>query len=194
MKPRTFGLVLLFAATVLAASGCSGQASAGGTAAGKGYVSGDGTAIRFPAGDRPAAPEVRGKTLDGGTLDVASLRGKVVVLNIWASWCPPCRKEAPTLERTYRQMRSQGVQLVGLNSRDVGDRARAFERTFSVTYPSIVDTDGVIQSRFRGKIAAATLPTTYIVDRNGKVAARANDMLTDVKLRELLQPVVAEAP
>jgi thiol-disulfide isomerase/thioredoxin len=190
MRLRTTGVLLLLLAAVLATAGCSGPASAGGAAGGKGYVSGDGRSVRFPAGDREPAPPVRGRTLDGQTVDLASLRGKVVVLNIWGSWCPPCRKEAPSLERVYQETRSQGVEFVGLNSKDSDAAAKAFQRNFGVTYPSIVDADGVIQSRFRGRLAAAALPTTYIVDRDGNVAARATDLLTDVKLRELLQPVI----
>jgi thiol-disulfide isomerase/thioredoxin len=195
MRPRPTVLPGLLLAGTLVLSACSGLGGTGGTSGGeggKGYVSGDGKALRFPAAERPAAPRIQGPTLDGTTLDLATLRGKVVVLNIWGSWCAPCRQEAPTLERMSRQTRAQGVEFVGLNIRDVDDRARAFERSFSVTYPSIVDAEGVIQSRFRGKIAAAAMPTTYIIDREGRVAARANDTLTDVKLRELLNPVLAE--
>jgi thiol-disulfide isomerase/thioredoxin len=191
MRLRATGLCALLAAAglALALAGCSGSASAGGSGGdgGKGYVSGDGRSITFPAGDREPAPPVRGRTLSGQELDLASLRGKVIVLNIWGSWCAPCRKEAPSLERIYQETRSQGVEFVGLNSRDTDAAAKAFQRTFGVTYPSIVDADGVIQSRFRGKLAAAALPTTYVIDREGQVAARATDLLTDVKLRELIQ-------
>ncbi len=191
MRPRTTGALPLLLIAVLAATGCSGPASADGAGRGKGYVSGDGRSVRFPADDREPAPRVQGRTLDGRTMDLAGLRGKVIVLNIWGSWCPPCRKEAPSLERIYQETRSQGVEFVGLNSKDTDAGAKAFQRNFKVTYPSIVDDDGVIQSRFRGKLAAAALPTTYIIDRDGKVAVRATDLLTDVKLRDLLQPVMA---
>ena len=201
MRPRQIGLFALLVAALLALAACTDSASGdsagtatGGKGSGKGFVSGDGRSVRFPAGARQEAPSVSGRTVDGGSLDLAGLRGKVVVLNIWGSWCAPCRKEAPSLQRIYQETRSRGVEFVGLDSKDTDAGARAFQRTFGVTYPSIVDADGVLQAKFRGKLAAAALPTTYIIDREGKVAARATDLLTDVKLRELLQPVLAEAP
>jgi thiol-disulfide isomerase/thioredoxin len=193
MRTRTTGLFTLLVAAMLALAGCgSVSGDSAGARAGKGFVSGDGKAVTFPADGREPAPSIAGRTLEGTTLDLASLRGKVVVLNIWGSWCTPCRKEAPSLERVYQETRPQGVEFVGLNSKDTDDGARAFQRAFKVRYPSIVDADGVLQAKFRGRLAAAALPTTYILDREGRVAVRATDMLTDVKLRELLRPVVAE--
>jgi thiol-disulfide isomerase/thioredoxin len=197
--PAVLPAVLL---TLAGLAGCGGDADAAGDVAGTGaaqvsgagYVSGDSRAVRFAPSERQPAPPLRGRTLEGRPLDVTQLRGKVVVVNIWGSWCPPCRKEARSLERVWRETRAKGVAFVGINSRDVESRAKAFQQTFGVTYPSIVDPDGLLQLGFRGRLAAPALPTTYVIDRSGRVAARATDQLTDVRMRELLGPVLAERP
>src|SRR5262245_25995460 len=111
-------------------AGCSG---AGGGRLGSGnddrYISGDGTVTELSAADRKPAPLLAGTTLDGNAFDVADLRGKVVVVNLWASWCPPCRSEAPALERVWRATRSEGVQFVGLNTRDQPAAAQSYVRS-----------------------------------------------------------------
>jgi thiol-disulfide isomerase/thioredoxin len=194
MNRHAIGAAALSAVAVVVLGACSTTASASRADSGKGYVSGSARAASFAVADRVSAPTISGTEVGGGTLDAASLRGKVVVLNIWASWCAPCRKEAPSLERVWQATRSRGVQFVGLDSRDTQAGAKAFQRRFGITYPSVVDSDGELQLKFRGKLAAAALPTTYIIDRNGKVAVRVTDLLTDVKLRTLLDPVLAEKP
>lgn len=139
----------------------------------------------FPVGDREPAPRLEGTTLEGEQLDLASYRGKVVVLNVWASWCAPCRAEARNLNSVYAQTKASGVEFVGLDIKDDKTAARAFQRSKQVEYPSLFDPSGTLLLRFRGT-APQTPPTTLILDRQGRVAAR---FLQAVTVAELLAPV-----
>lgn len=167
VRRRAALAALLLGATALTA--CSSSGTADGS--GKGFVSGDGTITVLPVTQRPDPVALSGKTLEGSDLDLTSLRGKVVVLNVWGSWCPPCRKEAPELERAYRSLRPRGVQFLGIDTRDNAAAASAFVVRFGITYPSLVD-DGTLLLAFRGAVPAAAVPTTLVLDRAGRIAAR----------------------
>ena len=135
--------------------------------------------------DRQPAPELSGTTLDGEPLAVADLRGDVVVLNFWASWCAPCRAEAPTLNEVAARTSEAGVRFVGVNVKDEQGPAQAFERTQEVTYPSLHDQPGRLLLQFR-KVVPQTPPTTLVLDREGRIAAF---FAGEVRLSELLGPV-----
>ena len=139
--------------------------------------------------DRQPLPALSGTTLDGRALDVASYRGKVVVLNFWASWCPPCREEAPALLEVAAQTAELGVQFVGVNVKNDKAEAVAFERKAQVTYPSLHDQPGELLLRFR-RIVPQTPPTTLIVDREGRIAGF---FAGGVRISDLLPPVQAIA-
>ncbi|MGH3327849.1 MAG: TlpA family protein disulfide reductase [Streptomycetales bacterium] len=178
-------------------AGCStGTAgSSAGSSAGGGesrYVSGDGSVRYVPPAQRRPAPEVSATTLDGDRLALSDHRGKVLVLNVWASWCPPCRAEAPALERVSQDVRSQGVRFVGINTRDSKANALAFERRFGITYPSLFDESGRVILAFREQLPPQAIPSTLVLDRRGRVAARALRPLTVGGLRDLLAPVLEE--
>jgi peroxiredoxin len=138
---------------------------------------------------RPAARDVTGRLLDGGTYDVAAERGKVVVVNFWGSWCSPCRAEARDLQKTYAATKAQGVTFVGVNSRDDRDAAKAFERGL-VTYPSIYDPDGRVALTF-GVTQVAT-PSTLILDRQGRIAIALRRPTIVSELQPLVERVAAE--
>jgi len=183
-------------AAVLAAAGLAG-CSGSGNGAGRGgaeqrFVAGDGSVQTVPVAERMAAPELTGTMLTGERFDLAALRGKVVVLNVWASWCAPCRAEAPNLEKVWQDAKDDGVAFVGINTRDQPDNAKAFERKVGITYPSVVDRDGELLGAFRGTLPPSAIPTTLVIDRTGRMAARALTPLTEPMLRELLAPVLAE--
>lgn len=179
----------LLAATLLATgplAGCSTNhevvdQSAGGV---NGYVPGSGGFRTFAPQQRRAAPKVAGELLDGSTFDLASHAGEVIVLNFWASWCPPCRDEADELEASYQASRADGVMFLGVDSRDGRDAAKAFV-VGRVTYPSLFDPAGRIAVAFR-EVPPTALPSTVIIDRRGRIAA----VVTNSVFREDLTPLV----
>jgi cytochrome c biogenesis protein CcmG/thiol:disulfide interchange protein DsbE len=132
------------------------------------------------AGRSPAAPEFELPRLGGkGTLRLSSLRGKVVVVNFWASWCAPCKDEAPLLERAWRRWRARGVVILGVNAQDFTSDARAFVRRYGLTYPSVHDAAGETLERY----GVTGFPETWFVNREGRlVAERVQGPLTAVQL------------
>ena len=182
---------LVVAVALLALAGCSSAVGDAG-APDKGYISGDGS-VTVTAADKRGAPEsFRGKTLDGASFDVADHRGDVVVVNFWASWCPPCIVEAPGLQHVWTDYQSRGVQFVGV---DVGDNraaAQAHDRRFDVTYPSIEDPAGRLLLAFRGTLTPSSRPSTLVLDRDGRVAARVLGKVDASTLRDLVDDVLAE--
>jgi peroxiredoxin len=183
----------LTAAAALALTGCTSGSSGSGDGQ-SGFVAGKAGLDTAVAGPRQAAPDVSGITLDGGKAALADYRGKVVVLNIWGSWCPPCRAEAKGLQSVWAEYKDQGVQFLGINTRDT-DPANAvrFEQELGITYPSISDPDGTQILKFpKGSLNPQSIPTTLVVDRQGKVAARVMQAVSAENLEALLKPIVAE--
>ncbi|MFJ8021364.1 TlpA family protein disulfide reductase [Streptomyces sp. NPDC096311] len=179
------------AALVLSACG------SGGTSGGSGnsnFVAGKDGISTVAKGSRAEAPDLSGPTVDGKQLDVKDYKGKVVVLNVWGSWCPPCRAEAPNFVKVAKDTAAKGVQFVGINTRDANvSLAQAFEKQQGVTYPSLYDPTSKLLLRFKkGTLNLQTIPSTIIIDRDGKIAARTLQALSEEKLREMLDPVLAE--
>jgi thiol-disulfide isomerase/thioredoxin len=177
-------------ACVLALTACSGEsATADGPTTPQLKIVDAGENGLIAVGDRPPAPALAGTTLEGEPLDVADYRGQVVVLNFWASWCPPCRAEAPNLIEVAETTRDSGVQFLGVNVKNARDEALAFERKQGVPYPSLHDQPGVLLTRFRTLVPQVP-PTTLLLDREGRIAGR---FIGGVTTRELLAPVQALA-
>jgi thiol-disulfide isomerase/thioredoxin len=168
-----FRRTALLAAGVLLVAGCSsGQQAAQNRQGQAGFVSGNGNVSVFAPGERKQAPELTGTTLDGKKWTLSDHVGSVVVLNVWGSWCPPCRKEAPDLVAAAKEL-GPSVQFVGLNTRDLDPApAKKFVQEFGVQYPSVYDPNGKALLRFRGQISAAAIPSTLVIDKTGKVASR----------------------
>jgi thiol-disulfide isomerase/thioredoxin len=138
-----------------------------------GFVSGDGSVTILDQDARLPAPVVSGTNLEGQQLSTADFPGEIIVLNVWASWCAPCRAEAPALEAVAAEYADQGVQLIGLNTRDSNASAINFIKNYGVSFPSIVDTDGRLQLLFNDTLPPQAIPSTIVIDQGGKVAARA---------------------
>ncbi len=188
---RTMRAALVCVATLFTAA-CSGAQGSSGLVADQSYVSGPGTVTKIPTDRRGAEIALSGTLLAGGAFDMADHRGKVVVVNVWGSWCPPCRAEAPGLQRVWTAVRARGVQFVGIDTRDTRAAAQAFERRFGVTYPSVADEDGELLLTFRDTLPPNAIPSTIVLDRLGRVAARIVGATTEEKLRRLIDDVLAE--
>jgi len=177
-------------------AGCTGTPiGAGQSTQDQGFVAGDAAVTTWTTGDRPPAPAVTGRTLAGGTFDLARYHGKVVVLNFWASWCAPCRVETPALQVLAHDLASEGVQFVGVDSRDDPDSARAFLADITgadapASYPNVDDSSGDVALAFH-RLLPPGFPSTLVVDQQGRVAARVNGPTTEPRLRALLEPLIA---
>ena len=162
---------LVFAGVcVLLLTGCS--ASTTSNTSDTGYISGDGSTVLVAPEERGEAISLAGETLDGTPLDIADWQGKPIVVNLWASWCGPCRSEAGELENSYLQFKDQGVEFLGLNTRDGLAAAKAFNERFKVSYPSIRDKDGQLTLVF-GNLGPAATPSTIILDSQGRGQIRS---------------------
>lgn len=148
----------------------------------------------FPAGKRAKAPTLEGELVEGGTLQAESMRGKVVVVNIWGSWCAPCRAEAPDLARVARETEPKGVTFLGIDVRDDKASAQAFTRRYAIPYQSLFDPNGSQLVKFSSIIPINAVPSTVVVDRSGRVAARVVGRVSYKTLNGLVQDVLAESP
>jgi len=155
-------------------------------------VAGDGSIVVLPADQRVEAPALSGPLLSGGELSTADFRGVVVVLNVWASWCAPCRAEAPDLQAVWQATADGGVQFIGLNTRDSDTAAAGFVKTYGLTYPQMLDPDGRLQLLFRDTLPPQSIPSTVVLDKEGRVAARALGAVSQSDLLGLIEPLVAE--
>lgn len=199
MRRRGPALLIAGAAAAgLLLGGCSQGSSAGervsgaGDVAEQGYVSGDGSTTIVAEADRVGAPALTGTTLDGGQFALADHLGEVVVLNVWASWCAPCRAEAPALAQVSQELADQKVTFVGLNTRDSDAAATAFTQRFGITYPNVVDTDGTGQLLFADSLPPSAIPSTLVIDREGRVAGRAIGEVDRSRLLGMIEPILAE--
>ncbi|MEU5534003.1 TlpA disulfide reductase family protein [Streptomyces sp. NPDC020362] len=190
-RAALLGAMAAAAALTLSACGNGGTSGGGGNT---NFVTGNNGISTVPKGKRATAPDLSGKTIDGKTLDVADYKGKVVVINVWGSWCGPCREEAKYFSKVSRAYESKGVQFVGINTRDTSTTpAVAFEKEHGIDYPSLYDPTGKLMLRFkRGTLNPQLIPSTLVIDKEGKVAARALEALDDTTLLKMLKPVLAE--
>lgn len=183
--------VLALALAALTAAGCTTQGNDAPSSAGKAV---DRQLLQIPPADRQAAPDVRGETLTGEQAALADYRGKIVVINVWGSWCAPCRAEAPYLKKVYEDTREQGVVFLGINTRDATKtNALNFEKEFGITYPSLWDPAGRQLLKFKGTISPSAIPSTVVIDRQGRIAARALKALTEPELRKMIDPLLKES-
>lgn len=175
---------------LLLAGGAAGCGDAVGSSGEQGFVSGDGIITALPVTERSAPGEVAGRTIDGEPLSLADFGGRVVVVNVWGSWCAPCRAEAPMLADAARDLADRDVAFLGIDSRDPSrSAARAFVRRFDIPYPSIYDQQGSTLLAFRGTLSPNAIPSTVIIDREGRVAASVLGEITRTTLYDLVEEV-----
>ena len=150
----------------------------------------------FRPSDEPGAaieisgpiPPLSGDSFDGQTVTPAQYRGKAVVVNFWASWCGPCRKEQPALSRLWERYRGSGVQFIGVDFMDDRAAGRAYLEEFEVAYPSIEDRTGIVAHRF----GIPYLPATVLVDASGEMRVRLVGAQTEADLERHLESLLQE--
>jgi thiol-disulfide isomerase/thioredoxin len=178
MKRIAAFMVLAFALTA-----CGGGGS---STAEESFVSGDGSTTFIKISDRKIAPAITGMTLSGENYTYK--KDRVAVVNVWASWCSPCRAEAPTLVALANKYTD--VAFIGILTRDNPANAEVFERRFNIPYPTVID-DSILLG-FKGSLPANAIPTTVILDKSGLVAARISGVVTVASLSKLIEKVSAE--
>lgn len=179
---------------LLALAGCSGGTDAvdqesGGT---QRFVAGSGEVTEYAQAKRVTAPDITGETLTGTSFSLKKLRGSVVVINFWGSWCAPCRAEADDLERVYTATKPSGVQFLGVNVKDTQSRAVAYDHSFGITYPSLYDQAGRVALQLRAAPPNA-IPATIVVDRQGRIAAVFRKALLADELQPIVTKIAAES-
>jgi peroxiredoxin len=189
-------LVIASAAVVaLSLTGCSSDPLADQYREGsnKNYIAGDGSVTEIVLENRGEPITFTGTTETGETVTSADYLGNVLVVNFWYAGCAPCRAEAPDLEQVYTETAPQGVNFLGVNVRDQAATAISFNERFGITFPSIMDQDGKAQLAFSSQVPPNAVPTTLILDAQGRVAARILGQIKDASiLSTLIRDVAAE--
>jgi thiol-disulfide isomerase/thioredoxin len=185
---------LLAAAVIVGAAACDAGATAQTTATGNGssFVTGSYGTTVYGQGSRSQAPDVSGTTLTGTKFKLSADRGSVVVMNFWGSWCTPCREEAPALGALAQHFAGTDVRFIGVDIRDDLASAEAFMSTFRITYPSLNDPNDTVALDFNGTVPPAGIPTTLVIDRSGRIAARIVGQASYNGLKALISQVEAE--
>jgi len=168
----------------LLASCSSSDDSATGT---KGYITGKGSVTFVAQDDREDAPTITGETLAGESFDAADHLGQVVVLNVWGSWCPPCRAEAGDIKAAVEEM--DETVVMGINIRDREADAEAFVRDEDLNYDSIYDEDGSLMLEFYGMLRPDSVPSTIVLDEQGRIAGLVLGSVTTATLVGLVDDV-----
>ncbi len=174
------------------AAATSACTTSGPSSGNTGYITGDGVVTTVAAADRVNLPDVSGDALGGGTVDLSDHLGEIVVVNVWASWCPPCRAEAPELVRAEGQLPQ--AAFIGIDTRDANvSAAEAFVREQKIPYDSIYDSDGSALLAFHGLLSPSSLPSTMVVDTEGRIAALVLGPVTADTLVGLVHDVAADS-
>jgi cytochrome c biogenesis protein CcmG/thiol:disulfide interchange protein DsbE len=143
------------------------------------------------------APDFSLQTINGETIKLSELRGHPVLINVWASWCGPCRSEMPALEQVYQEYRDQGVEILGVNSTIQDDpiKAEVFAKQIGLTFPILLDTAGEVTKAYQVR----ALPTSFFVDPEGiiqgvVVGGPMAEALLRVRIKDLVQATRSELP
>lgn len=192
-RVRALGAALMIAALALVACGSESddlaqRASNDGT----NYVAGDGSVEELAPESRGESVEFESVTFDGTEVTPETFQGEVSVINFWYAACAPCRVEAPDLQDVHEEFESDGVQFFGVNTRDTQATAEAFERNFGITYPSMEDRSGQVVMAMTDYVHPSAVPTTLVLDRQGRVSARVVGIIEAGTLRALIDAALQE--
>ncbi|KAJ8141535.1 hypothetical protein OY671_005305 [Metschnikowia pulcherrima] len=190
VRRASTGAVVLAAALGLAA--CAQDSGASTDVVGQGFVSGDGSVRTWDADERGDVVALTGTDYEGEQVDTSAWLGDVVVLNTWYAACAPCRAEAPDLVALANDRADDGVQVLGINTTDEAGAAQAFQRRFDVPYPSIDDRSGEVVAALSGTVPLQAVPSTVVLDREGRVAARVIGLVEGSTLTASVDDVLAE--
>lgn len=193
---RTILRAAMLAAAALPLAACVGeedplakQAREGNN---KNYIAGDGSVQEYGKESRTEPVQINSVAYDGTKIDSANWVGQVTVMNFWYAACAPCRIEAPHMVELSAEFKGD-VEFVGINVRDEKEAAEAFERTFGIKYPSIQDTQGEIQLAMTKYVPLKAVPTTLVLDKQGRVAARVLGVAEKSTLKSLINTAVTES-
>ena len=176
IRPSSRALLPLVLVVLTLAAGCGRGLSC---SLDSGFQCGDGAITVLPDAKRKEPEKVSGETLTGKKVALSQYRGKVVVINVWGSWCGPCRSEADDLAEAARQLQPKGVVFLGINTRDNSrDTALAFVRSHRMPYDSIFDPGGSTLGSFHRTLSPNAIPSTVVIDADGRVAASIIGELT----------------
>jgi thiol-disulfide isomerase/thioredoxin len=171
------------AACLVALSACTGNGSGA-------------AAVSFDPGQRKPAPDLQGTTIrDKQAFSQASLKGQVVVINYWASWCDPCRQEVPQLDQTYQDFHAKGVSFIGVDFHGDGDKpdkALSFMRSHQVPYDSLFDPNSTTVLQFKGKVSIEAPPVTLVIDKQGRIANLINGVVVYSDLHKYVTDALAD--
>jgi peroxiredoxin len=182
------GMAGLVVAGALLLSACSNDPLADQYLSGdsKNYIAGDGTVTEIEPESRQQAVDFSGTTAEGESVSQADYAGQVVVLNFWYASCAPCRVEAPELAKLSEKYDGEGASFLGVNVRDQAPQAISFEENYGIEYPSVIDIDGAMQLAFSGDVSPNAVPTTLVIDKEGRVAARILGQVSEPSILDTL--------
>jgi thiol-disulfide isomerase/thioredoxin len=182
-------IALLLVAAALAVSGCSDLQGTDG----KEWITGEGRIIEVPVEERSTPVSVDGVDLDGEPLDLEDYRGQVVVLKVWASWCPPCRAEMPLVVGLDEEYDDDEAVVLGVNIRDNNAAAQSFARTQDVGFRSFEDPGSEVLLSLSDDLGPYSLPSTVVLDREGRLAVLVlGEIPGTVSMTDAIDEVVAE--
>jgi peroxiredoxin len=190
--PRKIRTIFTAAAVLVGIAGCASSGNTGTNDDNGGFQYSNHDMSFAKPGHRQAALAVSGTTLQGTPFNLASLRGKYVVINFWSDGCGPCHGEEQGFEAASKEFASKGVAFLGIDERDNITNGRSFEQQYGVTYPSLFDSSDKFILDFPGAVPSTT-PFTIVLDPQGRIAAKATDSLDLTTLRSLITTVQSES-
>lgn len=194
IRTRLIAAAAVAALSVGALAGCSSDPLAQQYLAGdnKNYIAGDGSVTEIAPSNRGKPVQFSGQTQSGAQVTSAQYRGNVLVVNFWYAGCAPCRAEAADLEKVYNNSQAGGTNFLGVNVRDQAATIISFNEKFAVTYPSVIDQNGQMQLAFASDVPPNAVPTTLVLDAQGRVAARILGQLRDASILQTIVNDVAK--